>query len=119
MLKIGPLEIPSRFPLLAAPMEDITDPPFRLLCRQHGADMVFTEFASSEGLVREARKSLNKLEVQDGERPVGIQLFGHRIDSLVQAAHLAEEAGPDVIDLNFGCPVKKVIAKGAGAAMLK
>jgi nifR3 family TIM-barrel protein len=81
--------------------------------------MVFTEFASSEGLVREARKSLNKLEVQDGERPVGIQLFGHRVEALVQAAHLAEEAGPDVIDLNFGCPVKKVIAKGAGAAMLK
>ncbi|HRZ77728.1 MAG TPA: tRNA dihydrouridine synthase DusB, partial [Bacteroidales bacterium] len=106
-------------PLLAAPMEDITDPPFRALCRQHGADMVFTEFASSEGLLREARKTLNKLDVLENERPVGIQLFGHRVEAMVEAARITEAAGPDVIDLNFGCPVKKVIAKGAGAAMLK
>ncbi|HRY97786.1 MAG TPA: tRNA dihydrouridine synthase DusB [Bacteroidales bacterium] len=118
-MHIGPLLIDRKTPLLAAPMEDITDPPFRALCRQHGADMVFTEFASSEGLLREARKTLNKLDVLENERPVGIQLFGHRVEAMVEAARITEAAGPDVIDLNFGCPVKKVIAKGAGAAMLK
>jgi hypothetical protein len=119
MIEIGNMKVGGAWPLLAAPMEDITDPPFRLLCREYGADMVFTEFASSEGLIREAQKTLKKLDIQEGERPVGIQIFGHRPEAMVEAARLVEAAGPDVIDLNFGCPVKKVIAKGAGAAMLK
>jgi nifR3 family TIM-barrel protein len=106
------------YPLILAPLEDITDPPFRLVCKRLGADLVYTEFISSEGLIRDARKSIQKLEVSDEERPVGIQIFGHDAASMALAAEIATQAGPDLIDINFGCPVRKVVAKGAGAAML-
>ena len=108
----------AEFPLLLAPMEDITDPPFRKICKRFGADLMFTEFISSEGLIRDAFKSTRKLNISDEERPIGIQIFGHDIDSMKRAAMLAEEANPDLIDMNFGCPVKKVVSKGAGAALL-
>ncbi len=106
-------------PILLAPMEDVTDMPFRIICRDMGADMVYSEFISSEGLIRDARKSLIKLEFSEKERPFGIQIFGHDTESMIKATRMAEKANPDVIDINWGCPVKKVINKGAGAGMLQ
>ena len=105
--------------LLLAPMEDVTDPSFRYMCKRFGADMVYTEFISSDGLIRDAAKSLKKLEIDDTERPVGIQIYGHLIDPMVEAARMAEAAGPDVIDINFGCPVKKIAGRGAGSGMMR
>ncbi|MGD0710386.1 MAG: tRNA dihydrouridine synthase DusB [Bacteroidales bacterium] len=118
MVKIGHIEL-GEFPLLLAPMEDISDQAFRKVIKPFGADMMYTEFISSEGLIRNALKSKKKLIISDEERPIGIQIFGHDIDSMKQAAELAEEAKPDLIDINFGCPVKKVVNKGAGAALMK
>ncbi len=106
-------------PLFLAPMEDITDPSFRYVCKMFGADFMYTEFISSDGLIRDGRSSVKKLDLFDYERPIGIQLYGHITDSMVEAAIRAEEAGPDVIDLNFGCPVRKIAARGAGAGMLQ
>ena len=117
MIKIGNIEL-GETPLLLAPMEDVTDPPFRYVCKMFGADLMYTEFISSEGLIRDAAKSVKKLDFDDVERPVGIQIFGHNIDSMVKAALYAEEAQPDLIDINFGCSVKKVVSKGAGAGIL-
>lgn len=117
-MKIGDVET-GEFPIMLAPMEDISDPPFRQICRQLGADVVFTEFISSEGLIRDAAKSLHKLEFSEDERPVGIQIFGHNVESMVMAAKMAERANPDFIDLNFGCPVRKIVNKGGGAALLQ
>lgn len=99
-------------------MEDVTDPPFRYVCKMFGADMMYTEFISSEGLIRDAAKSVKKLDFEEFERPIGIQIFGHDIDSMIKAAQYAERANPDVIDINYGCPVKKVVAKGAGSGIL-
>ena len=118
MVKIGSIELRD-FPLFLAPMEDVSDPPFRELCKEQGADMMYTEFISSEGLIRDAVKSREKLDIFDYERPIGIQIFGGNIDSMIEATHIAEQAQPDVIDINFGCPVKKVVSKGAGAGILK
>ncbi len=118
MLSIGPIQFKD-YPVFLAPMEDITDPPFRRICKSFGADIVYTEFISSEGLIRDAHKSLQKLDFTDDERPIGIQIFGHDADSMKRAVEIAEKAEPDLIDINFGCPVKKVVNKGAGAAMLK
>lgn len=117
MVKIGQIEV-GEFPILLAPMEDVSDPPFRYVCKMLGADVTYTEFISSEGLIREAAKSVKKLDFSDFERPIGIQIFGHDIDSMVQAAQYAEVAGPDIIDINYGCPVKKVAARGAGSGIL-
>ncbi len=117
MVKIGNIEL-GNTPLLLAPMEDVTDPPFRYVCKMFGADLMYTEFISSEGLIRDAAKSVKKLDFDEIERPVGIQIFGHNIDSMVEAARYAEEAQPDLIDINFGCSVKKVVSKGAGAGIL-
>jgi len=117
LVKIGNIELGDT-PLLLAPMEDVTDPPFRYVCKMFGADLMYTEFISSEGLIRDAAKSVKKLDFEESERPVGIQIFGHNIDSMVEAARYAEEAQPDLIDINFGCPVKKVVSKGAGAGIL-
>ena len=117
MVKIDSIEL-GEFPILLAPMEDVTDPPFRFVCKMFGADMMYTEFISSEGLIRDAAKSVKKLDFEEFERPIGIQIFGHDIDSMVKAAQYAEAANPDLIDINFGCPVKKVVAKGAGAGIL-
>ena len=117
MVKIGNIEI-GEFPLLLAPMEDVSDPPFRALCKAYGADLMFTEFISSEGLIRDAAKSVKKLDVFDQERPIGIQIFGAEINSMKRATELATAAKPDIIDINYGCPVKKVVGKGAGAAIL-
>ncbi len=117
-MKIGNLDL-GNFPLFLAPMEDVSDPPFRVICREHGADMVFTEFISTEGLIRGAEKSEKKLDIFPGERPVGIQIFGHDLQSMLRAVKIVEKARPDVIDINYGCPVKKVVNKGAGAAFLK
>jgi len=117
VVKIGNLEI-GEFPLLLAPMEDVSDPPFRAVCKENGADLMYTEFISSEGLIRDAAKSLEKLDIYDYERPIGIQIFGDKIDSMRQAAAIAEEANPEIIDINYGCPVKKVACKGAGAGIL-
>jgi tRNA-dihydrouridine synthase B len=105
-------------PLILAPMEDVTDPPFRIICKEMGADWVFTEFISSDGLIRDASKSLVKLDVYPAERPVSIQIFGSHIDAMAEAARIVEKAQPDFLDINFGCPVRKVAAKGAGAGML-
>jgi nifR3 family TIM-barrel protein len=118
MPKIGNIELPD-FPLLLAPMEDVSDPPFRLVCKQYGADMMYTEFISSEGLIRDAVKSKKKLDIFEYERPIGIQLFGSDIDSMREAAEIAAAAEPDLIDINYGCPVKNVACKGAGAALLQ
>lgn len=107
------------FPLLLAPMEDVSDPPFRMVCKQHGADVMYTEFISSEGLIRHAAKSTMKLDIFDYERPIGIQLFGGSEEAMVEAARIAEAAGPDLIDINYGCPVHKVVSKGAGACLLQ
>ena len=117
-MKIGDIEV-GTFPLLLAPMEDVSDPPFRTLCKENGADVMYTEFISSEGLIRHAAKSRQKLDIFEYERPIGIQIFGSEIDSMRQAAALAEEAGPDIIDINYGCPVKNVACKGAGAGILR
>jgi nifR3 family TIM-barrel protein len=118
MAKIRDIEL-GNFPLLLAPMEDVSDPPFRKLCKEFGADVVYTEFISSEGLIRNAQKSAQKLDIYESERPVGIQIFGHNIDSMLQTIEIVEASKPDFIDINFGCPVKKVVNKGAGAAFLK
>lgn len=118
MVKIGNIELPE-FPLLLAPMEDVSDPPFRRLCKQHGADLMFSEFISSEGLIRDAIKSRQKLDIFDYERPVGIQIFGGDEEAMAMSAKIVETVNPDLIDINFGCPVKKVVCKGAGAAVLK
>ncbi|MEN8817194.1 MAG: tRNA dihydrouridine synthase DusB [Nonlabens sp.] len=118
MVKIGNIELPD-FPLLLAPMEDVSDPPFRTLCKENGADVVFTEFISSEGLIRDAAKSTMKLDIYETERPVGIQIFGANLDSMLQSVEIVERTKPDMIDINFGCPVKKVVSKGAGAGILK
>ncbi|MCJ7468144.1 MAG: tRNA dihydrouridine synthase DusB [Maribacter sp.] len=118
MVKIGEIELPE-FPLLLAPMEDVSDPPFRALCKEQGADVVYTEFISSEGLIRDAAKSVMKLDIYEKERPVGIQIFGANLDSMLQTVDIVERSNPDIIDINFGCPVKKVVCKGAGAGILK
>ena len=116
-MQIGAINFGEK-PIFLAPMEDVTDPSFRFICKHFGADMMFTEFVSSDGLIRDAQKTLKKLEIEDGERPIGIQIYGHLIDAMVQAALLVEEARPDVIDINFGCPVRKIATRGAGAGML-
>ena len=118
MVKIGDLEI-GEFPLLLAPMEDVSDPPFRKLCKEGGADVMYTEFISSEGLIRNASKSIQKLDIFEFERPIGIQIFGNNIDSMKEATRIAASVQPDIIDINYGCPVKKVTCKGAGAAILQ
>mgnify|MGYP001245345687 FL=1 len=118
MVKIGNIEL-GDFPLLLAPMEDVSDPPFRALCKEHGADMMYTEFISAEGLIRDAEKSVQKLDIYDYERPIGIQIFGDKIKSMREAAAIAEDANPEIIDINYGCPVKKVAFKGAGAGILQ
>ena len=118
MVKIDNIELPD-FPLLLAPMEDVSDPPFRALCKEQGADVVYTEFISSEGLIRDAAKSTMKLDIYEKERPVGIQIFGANLDSMLQSVDIVERSNPDIIDINFGCPVKKVVSKGAGAGILK
>lgn len=118
MVKIGSVAL-GEFPLLLAPMEDVSDPPFRRLCKKHGADMLYSEFISSEGLIRDAMKSRKKLDIFDDERPVGIQIFGGDEEAMALSARIVETVSPDVVDINFGCPVKKVVAKGAGAAVLK
>lgn len=118
MVSIGNLQLPD-FPLLLAPMEDVSDPPFRAVCKENGADLMYTEFISSEGLIRDAIKSRKKLDIFDYERPIGIQIFGGDEDSLAMAARIVEVTNPDILDINFGCPVKKVACKGAGAGVLK
>tara|TARA_R110001632_G_scaffold73049_1_gene168454 strand:+ start:4820 stop:5812 length:993 start_codon:yes stop_codon:yes gene_type:complete len=118
MAKIGDIDV-GDFPLLLAPMEDVSDPPFRALCKEQGADVVYTEFISSEGLIRDAAKSVMKLDIYEKERPVGIQIFGANLDSMLKSVEIVEASGPDIIDINFGCPVKKVVSKGAGAGILK
>ncbi|MBS0011769.1 MAG: tRNA dihydrouridine synthase DusB [Bacteroidales bacterium] len=117
-MNIGDTDLGNK-PLFLAPMEDITDPSFRSICKQHGADMVYTEFVSSDGLIREGMKSVRKLDINDDERPIGIQIYGHIIDSMVEAARIAESASPELIDINFGCPVKKIASRGAGSGMMK
>ena len=118
MVKIGNIDL-GEFPLLLAPMEDVSDPPFRRLCKLHGADMLYSEFISSEGLIRDAIKSRQKLDIFDYERPVGIQIFGGDEDAMVLSAKIVATVRPDLVDINFGCPVKKVVSKGAGAGVLK
>jgi nifR3 family TIM-barrel protein len=118
LLKIGDLEIEGH-PLLLAPMEDLTDPPFRYVCKQYGADLMYTEFISSDGLIRHGAKSVKKLEIFDHERPIGIQLYGHLTDPMVEATRMAEKSNPELIDINFGCPVRKIARRGAGAGMLR
>src|SRR3954471_15769396 len=118
MARIGSIEL-GDFPLLLAPMEDVSDPPFRYVCKQNGADLMYTEFISSEGLIRDAVKSRMKLDIFEYERPIGIQLFGGDIEHMIEAAQIAEQARPDLIDINYGCPVKAVACRGAGAALLQ
>lgn len=118
MIKIGKITLPD-FPLLLAPMEDVSDPPFRAVCKEQGADLMFTEFISSEGLIRDAIKSRQKLDIFDAERPVGIQIFGGDEEAMAMSARIVDTVNPDLLDINFGCPVKKVVTKGAGAAVLK
>lgn len=118
MAKIADIDL-GDFPLLLAPMEDVSDPPFRALCKEQGCDMMYTEFISVEGLIRDAKKSQQKLDIYDEERPIGIQIFGAEIDSMKRAAEIVEEAQPEVLDINFGCPVKKVVCKMAGAGILQ
>ncbi len=118
MVKIDKIELPD-FPLLLAPMEDVSDPPFRALWKEKGADLVYTEFISSEGLIRDAAKSVMKLDIYEKERPVGIQIFGANLDAMLRSVEIVEKTNPDIIDINFGCPVKKVVSKGAGAGILK
>jgi tRNA-dihydrouridine synthase B len=118
MVKIGNITL-SDFPLLLAPMEDVSDPPFRAVCKENGADLMYTEFVSSEGLIREAAKSVQKLDIFEYERPVGIQLFGSDIETMGSCAEIASRVNPDLIDINYGCPVKNVACRGAGAALLQ
>ena len=118
MVKIGNIEL-GEFPLLLAPMEDVSDPPFRALCKKYGADLMYTEFISSEGLIRDAIKSRKKLEFFEFERPIGIQIFGGDEDAMAMSAKIVDAVQPDLVDINFGCPVKKVVCKGAGAGVLK
>jgi len=118
MAKIGNIDL-GDFPLLLAPMEDVSDPPFRALCKQHGADLMYTEFISAEGLIRDAAKSMQKLDIYEYERPVGIQIFGGDMDAMIQSAEIVEATNPDILDINFGCPVKKVTCKGAGSGILQ
>ncbi|MGV3587784.1 MAG: tRNA dihydrouridine synthase DusB [Adhaeribacter sp.] len=118
MAQIGNITLPD-FPLLLAPMEDVSDPPFRAVCKANGADLMYTEFISSEGLIRDAAKSRQKLDVFDYERPIGIQLFGSDVESMRESTEISTLAGPDLIDINYGCPVKNVACKGAGAALLR
>lgn len=118
MVGIGNIKL-GEFPLLLAPMEDVSDPPFRAVCKEGGADLMYTEFISSEGLIRDAAKSRQKLDIFENERPVGIQLFGGEIGSMVESARIAEQVNPDLIDINYGCPVKAVACRGAGAALLQ
>ena len=118
MVKIGNIEL-GEFPLLLAPMEDVSDPPFRAVCKEGGADLMYTEFISSEGLIRDAAKSRQKLDIFEYERPIGIQLFGGDIGNMVESARIATEVNPDLIDINYGCPVKAVACRGAGAALLQ
>ncbi len=117
-MNIGPVHFDS-FPLFLAPMEDVSDPPFRMLCKENGCDMMYTEFISVEGLIRDAEKSIKKLDIYDEERPIGIQIFGAELESMQQAAEIVEAAKPEVLDINFGCPVKKVVCKMAGAGILQ
>ncbi len=118
MVKIGKIELPD-FPLLLAPMEDVSDPPFRAVCKEQGVDLMYTEFISSEGLIRDAIKSRQKLDIFDYERPIGIQIFGGDEEAMEMAARIVDATQPDLIDINYGCPVKKVVCKGAGAGILK
>jgi len=118
MVKIRHIEL-GDFPLLLAPMEDVSDPPFRTLCKKYGADLMYTEFISSEGLIRDAVKSRQKLDIYEKERPIGIQIFGSDIESMKMATEITEQSNPDIIDINYGCPVKKVACKGAGAGILQ
>jgi nifR3 family TIM-barrel protein len=118
MVKIGKIELPE-FPLLLAPMEDVSDPPFRAVCKEQGVDLMYTEFISSEGLIRDAMKSRQKLDIFDYERPIGIQIFGGDEEAMELAARIVDTTQPDLIDINYGCPVKKVVCKGAGAGILK
>ncbi len=117
MVRIGDITF-ENFPLLLAPMEDVSDPPFRAVCKEQGADMMYTEFINADGLIREADKSVQKLDIYDYERPIGIQIFGDKIEAMREAAAIAEAAGPELVDINYGCPVKKVACKGAGAGIL-
>lgn len=117
-MKIADIDLGEK-PLLLAPMEDVTDPSFRYMCKRFGADMVYTEFVSADGLIRDAEKSLKKLEIDDAERPVGIQIYGHLIEPMVEAARMAQAANPDIIDINFGCPMKKIAGRGAGSGMMR
>lgn len=117
-VKIGNIDL-GEFPLLLAPMEDVSDPPFRFVCKQNGVDMMYTEFISSEGLIRDAAKSRQKLDIFEYERPIGIQIFGSEIDHMRQAAEISSQANPDLIDINYGCPVKNVACRGAGASLLQ
>ena len=117
-MKIENIEL-GKYPVLLAPMEDVTDPAFRLMCKQFGADLVYTEFVSSDALIRQVNKSMQKLAISDEERPVAIQIYGRDVDSMTEAARIVETVNPDIIDLNFGCPVKRVAGKGAGAGMLQ
>ena len=118
MVKIGNIEL-GDFPLLLAPMEDVSDPPFRAVCKDNGADLMYTEFISSEGLIRDAIKSRKKLDIFDYERPIGIQIFGGDEEAMAMATQIVDTVNPDLVDINFGCPVKKVVCKGAGAGVLK
>lgn len=118
MVKIGNIEL-GEFPLLLAPMEDVSDPPFRYVCKKYGADLMYTEFISSEGLIRDAIKSKKKLDIFDYERPIGIQIFGGDEEAMALSAKIVDSTSPDLVDINFGCPVKKVVCKGAGAGVLK
>ncbi|MBX2961583.1 MAG: tRNA dihydrouridine synthase DusB [Cyclobacteriaceae bacterium] len=118
MVKIGKIEL-GEFPLLLAPMEDVSDPPFRAVCKENGADLMYTEFVSSEGLIRDAAKSKQKLDIFEYERPIGIQLFGSDVDHMRQSTEIATAVQPDLIDINYGCPVKNVACRGAGAALLQ
>ena len=118
MLTIGNLNIPN-FPLLLAPMEDVSDPPFRAVCKENGADLMYTEFISSEALIRDAARSVAKLDIFEYEKPIGIQIFGHNIEVMRESVEITERVQPDIIDINYGCPVKKVTCKGAGAGILQ
>lgn len=117
-MKIGNLDLGER-PVLLAPMEDVTDMPFRRLCKGYGADLMYTEFVSADAIVRDIKSSMKKLDIDDAERPVGVQIYGREIEPMVEAAKIVEASGPDIIDINFGCPVKKIAGKGAGAGMLR
>ncbi len=117
-VQIGPLSLPE-FPILLAPMEDVSDPPFRALCKEQGCDLLYTEFISVEGLIRDAEKSLKKLDIYDEERPIGVQIFGAELDSMMRAGEIVERAKPEILDINYGCPVQKVVCKLAGAGILK